>query len=199
MRAPSKVLFQKIGAVAGIAAPAVGFSCILAAIASYPAFSWTNNALSDLGIVSGVTGPLFNFGLYACGLLTLNFAIFSLYRYFTGNWVGKIGSVFFSTAALALIGIGIFNENFGETHFLFSVAFFVLLPISLFIITAAFALRHEQKNALLTIIVGIVAATPWILLFSIHYASNVAIPETASGLAGSAWIIGMAYKLLKQK
>ena len=48
---------HSIGIVAGIATPIVAFASILTAIASYPQFSWTNNALSDLGVVAGVTGP----------------------------------------------------------------------------------------------------------------------------------------------
>jgi len=51
---------ERIGAAAGIATPMLAFACIMSAISSYPSFSWTNNALSDLGIVPGVTGPLFN-------------------------------------------------------------------------------------------------------------------------------------------
>jgi len=190
---------QRRGAITGVLAPIVALACIFVAIVSYPKFSWTNNALSDLGVVSGITGPLFNFGLYAGGLLKINFAVFGLYRFFPENFVGKIGSALFSATALALIGIGIFNENFGETHYLFSVAFFTLLPISLFTITGAFALMHEKRKAFLTIIIGIIAAAPWLLLFSIHYVSNVAIPEMASGMTGSAWIIAMAYNLLKKK
>ena len=59
------LVYQKIGASSGIVAPIVAFVCILTAIASYPTFSWTNNALSDLGVVPGITGSLFNFGLLA--------------------------------------------------------------------------------------------------------------------------------------
>ena len=190
---------QRIGAATGILAPIVAFTCILLAIASYPKFSWTNNALSDLGIVSGVTGPLFNFGLCICGVLALSFAVFGLFGYFGKNLVDKVGAGFFAAATVALICIGVFNESFGETHYLFSVAFFVLLPISLFIITAAFAVGHQAKLALVTIAVAVAAASPWILYFTIHYVPNEAIPESISGLAGATWIIAVAYKIHKQK
>jgi len=190
---------QKIGAITGILAPILAFICILTAIASYPQFSWTNNALSDLGIVSGITGPLFNFGLYACGLLALNFALFGLFLYFRKNWIGKIGSVGFAAAALALISIGVFNENFKPTHYLVSVAFFILFPISLFIVTGAFALKHQAKMALFTTLIAIAAAIPWITYFTIHYVPGVAIPEFSSGLAGSIWIVTLGYKILKEK
>jgi hypothetical membrane protein len=74
MSTPRNVVYQRLGAFAGIVAPILGFSCILSAIATYAPFSWTNNALSDLGVVVGITGSLFNFGLVASGFLAFNFA-----------------------------------------------------------------------------------------------------------------------------
>ena len=186
-----------MGASAGIAAPILAFTCILSAIASYPTFSWTNNALSDLGIIPGITGPLFNFGLVASGLLAFNFAIFGLFTYLGKSWVGKIGSSFFAAATLALIAIGVFNESFSPTHYLVSVAFFMLAPISLFILTCAFWLAHQRRMAVFTVAVGVAAALPWLLLFAFNYVPNVAIPEFVSGLAVSAWAIVLGKKMLK--
>ncbi len=188
---------QRIGGACGIAAPILAFTCILIAIASYPAFSWTNNALSDLGIIPGLTGPLFNFGLYASGFLAFNFAVFGLFTYFGKRWVGKIGSVVFVATTLALMAIGVFNESFSPTHYLVSVAFFALAPISLFVITCAFAVAHQRGMSAFTCLVGIVAALPWLLQFAFNYVPNVAIPETVSALAVSVWAVILAAKMLK--
>jgi hypothetical membrane protein len=189
---------QRIGAATGILAPIIAFTCILLAIASYPQFSWTNNALSDLGVVSGITGPLFNFGLYTCGILALFFAVFGLFAYLEKNWVGKLGAAIFAAATIALICIGIFNENFSPTHYFASVSFFVLMPISFFIITAAFGMRQQTRMAVFTILIGIAAAIPWILYFFVHYVAGVAIPEFISGVAGAVWIITLGYSILKE-
>lgn len=197
MSAPRKVVYQRMGAAAGIAASMLAFACILTAIASYPGFSWTNNALSDLGIIPGITGSLFNFGLVASGFLALNFAIFGLFTYFGKSWVGRIGSAVFAAATLALMGIGVFNESFSPTHYFVSVAFFVLAPISLFVITCAFWLAHQRGMAVFTVLVGVAAALPWLLLFAFNYVPNVAIPEFLSGLAVSAWAIVLGKKMLK--
>lgn len=188
---------QRIGAATGILAPILAFTCILAAIASYPQFSWTNNALSDLGIIPGITGPLFNFGLYASGLLAFNFALFGLFTYLGKSWVGKIGAAVFAAATLALIAIGVFNESYSGTHYAVSVAFFVLIPISMFVITCASWLAHQARMVVFTVLIGIAAALPWLLLFSFHYVPNVAIPESASGLVVSAWTIVLGYKMIK--
>ena len=189
---------QRIGASSAIAAPILAFTCIIAAIASYPAFSWTNNALSDLGIIAGITGPLFNFGLYGSGFLAFNFAIFGLLTYFKKSWVGKIGAALFATTSLALMAIGIFNESFSPTHYIVSVAFFTLAPISLFAIICAFWLTHKNAKAAFTVIMGIAAALPWLLLFAFNYVPDVAIPEFTSGLAVSVWAIMLGYKMLKE-
>jgi hypothetical membrane protein len=193
-----KVAKQEIGAVAGLLAPVLAFTCILSAIASYPEFSWTNNALSDLGVVRGVTGPLFNVGLCTSGFLGLIFAVFGLITYLGKSFVGKVGASAFAAATVALIAIGVFNESFSGTHYAVSVAFFVLVPISLFIITCVFILAHQTQTAVLTVGIGIVAALPWVLLFAFHYVPDVAIPETISGLAVSAWTISFSYRILKQ-
>jgi hypothetical membrane protein len=190
---------QQIGAACAIAAPALAFACILTAITSYPAFSWTNNALSDLGIIPGITGPLFNFGLYASGLLAFIFAIFGLFTYLGKSWVGKFGAAVFAAATLALIAIGVFNESFSGTHYAVSVAFFMLTPTSLFIITIAFWLTHQKRMALFTVLAGVAAALPWLLLFAFNYVPNVAIPEFLSGLAVSIWAIVVGKKMLKPK
>ncbi len=193
------VTYQKIGGSSGIVAPVFAFICILSAIASYSTFSWTNNALSDLGVVPGVTSSLFNFGLLASGVLAFNFAIFGLYTYFGKSWVGKIGSVVFAAATLALIAISVFNEHFSPTHYVVSVAFFTLAPIALFILTVAFLLCHMRGLAAFTVAVGIAAALPWLLLFGYNYVPNVAIPEFLSGLGVSTWAIGLGIRMLRSK
>jgi len=190
---------QKFGAAAGIFAPIVAFTCILVAIASYPSFSWTRNALSDLGVVKGITGLLFNFGLCASGLLALSFAVLGLYAYLGKIWVGKIGAAFFAAATIALIAIGVFNEHYSGTHYAVSVSFFTLMPISMFIITCTFLLAHQGRMAFFTLSTGIAAALPWILLFAFKYVPNVAIPEFVSGIIVSAWTIILGHKMLKSR
>ena len=177
------------GAAAGVASPILAFACILAAIASYPQFSWTNSALSDLGVIAGLTGPLFNFGLYASGVLGFVFTVLGLLSLIGKSAVGKVGSSLFAAATVALIAIGVFNESFSGTHYAVSVAFFALAPISLFIITCAFAFEHRPRMAAFTVGVGVAAALPWLLQFAVNYVPNVAVPETVSGLAVSAWTI----------
>lgn len=188
---------RKIGAAAGFLGPVVSYIFIFSAIASYPSFSWTNNALSDLGIVPGLTSVLFTIGLLSGGVLALLFTVLGLYRFVRKNSLGKVGSGFFAVANTALVCIGIFNENYFIAHVVFSVLFFVSTPIALFVLTAAFNKKGNHNLMALSVATGVVAAAPWILRIAVAYVSNVAIPETISGLAVSLWIVVLSARILK--
>lgn len=185
--------------MAGFAAPFVAFVFILAAIASYPSFSWTGNALSDLGVVPGLTGWLFTVGLCGGGVLSLVFSLLGLYSYAGKSNIGKVGAIFFVAASFSLILIGIFNEHFRPTHYIVSVAFFFFAPLAFFTLTAAFYKMSKRVLAVFTVAAALVAALPWILQLTIHYVPEVAIPETISGLTVSIWVIVLSKFMLKPK
>jgi|AGTN01.2.fsa_nt_gi Predicted membrane protein len=190
---------RRVGAAAGFAAPVVAFVFISAAIASYPSFSWTGNALSDLGVVPGLTGALFTVGLCGGGILTLVFAALGLYGYAGDKTVGKAGAAFFAAAAFSLILIGVFNEHYRPTHYVVSVAFFASAPLAFFILTAALYLKRQRGLAAYTIVTGLVAAIPWILQLTVHYVPEVAIPEAVSGLTAAVWVVVLSKLMLKPK
>ncbi|MCL2173329.1 MAG: DUF998 domain-containing protein [Candidatus Bathyarchaeota archaeon] len=188
---------QRVGVVCGFVVPIVAFCCIGVAVLFYPEFSWFGNALSDLGVVSGVSAPVFNFGLLAAGLFCFFFAVFGLFDHFKDSFVGRVGSIVFAVAAVWLMAIGVFNESFWPIHFIVAAAFFVTLPFALLILTVALYRRQEVKLAVFTLISSFVAALPWLLLFIVRYVSNVAIPEIISSLTVSIWIVVLSYRILK--
>lgn len=194
---PKKSAWLRIGGSQGILAPVAGLVFISLAIATYPTFSWTNNALSDLGIVPGVTSTLFNFGLYLSGLFSVIFAV-GLYRFLDEHAIGKVGSIIFVAASLALEGIGAFPENMRPFHYIFSVAFFVLMPIALLVIATYFLKIRQKQMATFTLLAAFIAAVPWVLQFTVPYVSGVAIPEAISAVAGSVWTVVLGYKMLKE-
>ena len=188
---------QKIGAVTGLATPIVAFTCISISIASWPEFSWVDNALSDLGVAPGFTAPVFNFGLTTAGVLAFCFAVLGIYSLLSTRLAGKVGAAFFAAATVALTCIGIFNENFSPTHYIVSVAFFSLAPIGLFILTYALCRSNQRGLAAFSVVIGLIAAVPWILQLTINYVPNVAIPETISAAAISVWAVVLSAKILK--
>lgn len=183
--------------ICGILTPIIAFSFILSAIASFSQFNWFDNALSDLGVVSGITMWLFNAGLIVSGVLALAFGI-GLFGFLGKSAVSRVGCSVFVLSCLSLIAIGVFPESTGQTHLVVSVMFFALLPLSLLIIFVSLGLQRKIKAAAFTFVLSFAAALPWALEFTVHYASGVAIPETVSALTGSAWIITMGIWMIKR-
>jgi hypothetical membrane protein len=179
-----------------VLAPVVAFTCISLAINSAAGFSWVENALSDLGVMSGVTASVFNYGLIVSGLLGFVFAL-GVFVFLGEGVVSRSGAFVLVLAMVALAAIGVFPENVRPVHFLVSVAFFVFLPISMLIFSGAFWLREQVRMAVFTLVAAFAAATPWVLLLLVRYVSGVAVPEAASGLVAAVWAVVVSYKMFK--
>lgn len=202
-------MWLRVSGVCGVLTPVVAFTCISLSIASAPEFRWADNALSDLGVIPGVTAALFNYGLIVSGILGFIFAtsLFRVMRFFeifSANgkphllfYRGLVGALIFSLACLALIAIGVFPENVRYLHFFASVAFFVLLIGALGSLGIGFWQVRQRRLAVFTLLLGVVAAAPWLLLFWVRYVSGVAIPELISAIAGGVWAGVFGFKMLK--
>lgn len=186
----------KVSGVCGLVTPLVAFTCIAIAIANYPPFSWTDNALSDLGIQGGIVAPSFNVGLISGGLLGLVSAT-GLFHYLREGALGKFGALLFVVDTLALVAIGVFPENVKPHHYYASVAFFLLYPVSMLVIVAASLLAGRKKLGFFTLAAALFAAATWIFHWLVGFGSNVAIPELLSALASSAWSVVVGFKMLK--
>jgi len=173
--------------------PFIAFTLILLAIAYSPSFSWTENALSDLGVQEGVTAVLFNTGLMISGILGILFAA-GLFTLLQESLLGRIGALVFVLDMLALTAIGVFPESVEPLHFYASVTFFALLPVSMFLLGAAFLRMSRMKLGFFTFVTAMVAAIVWIVPFG----KGVAIPEALSGLSVSMWSVVLGFKMLKE-
>jgi hypothetical membrane protein len=193
-----KKFWLRIAGFFGILSPLLTFLLILFAINSYASFSWELNALSDLGVISGVTSYFFNFGLIIGGFLCLFFAL-GLFFVFNKMEFGRISVVCFFLSCCFLIAIGLFPENVKPIHYLVSVAFFLFLPLSLILVSFSFYFDKKLSWALFSILIAIITTIPWILNFSTDLFKAVAIPETISGLAVSVWAIIMGLRMLLDK
>ncbi len=197
MAKTADALWLKVAGICGFLTPIVAFAFIFSAISSYSEFSWLDNALSDLGVVAGVTSVLFNAGLIVGGVLCAVFAR-GLFVSLKERIIGKVGAFVFVLASISLFAIGVFPESVSPTHYIVSVMFFTFLPISMLITVGAFWLMHRTRMAVFTLLVAVAAATPWVLYFTVHYAPNVAMPEIVSALAGAVWAVVLSGKMLRQ-
>lgn len=184
----SRTLLRLAG-LCGVLAPALAFSMIALAISRSPWFSWTGNALSDLGAEER-SAPLFNSGLIAAGALLMPFA-FGLRFPLKRRALGNAGAIVLALTGAALCAVGIFPETVGDLHFYVSVAFFALLVVSLWLLGAALVQLGERGLGSLIAIAGFLAGIVWILPWP-----AVAIPEAIASLVASACCVALSLKLL---
>jgi hypothetical membrane protein len=181
----------------GLATPVITLACVFLAVGSSSRFSWTENALSDLGVQGPVTAAIFNTGLVLGGVLFALFIV-GLFIYMGKNLVGKGASALLFVASVSLICIGVFNESFGYVHYLVSVAFFVSLPLSLAVFVAAFWSGGKRRLSVFTLALAVVAALVWGLELTIQFVPGVAIPEIISGVAGAIWVWTLSFSMLTE-
>jgi hypothetical membrane protein len=173
--------------------PVIMVTSILLAISCSPWFSWKENALSDLG-VKGVAAILFNSSLIVGGLLVIIFAV-GLRKILMDRALGHAGTLILVLASANLCAVGIFPETVGAIHFYVSVAFFTLLPISLFLMGAAMIQRSSERNlGLFTFLVGLVAGAVW----TVPWGGGVAIPETLASLPAAVWSVVLGFRMFKR-
>ena len=177
-----------------MATPIIAFVFILSAIATAPKFSWTDNALSDLGVMTYPTNVIFNAGLIISGMLAMIFAV-GLYLSFNESVLGRCGATIFLFCAIALFAIGVFSENMEPMHVFASVAFFGLFPISMCVLMFAYFTLGSQKRAVFTITAAAFAALVWVVEFLFRYVPGVAIPETLSALSVSLWTMVIGFMI----
>ena len=91
---------------------------MVVAEALYPGYNISNNYVSDLGV--GPSASIFNFAIVLLGVLLVSGAYF-----YSKGIKGKILPAFIVLAGAGAIGVGVFNENFGSIHVLFSFVAFL--------------------------------------------------------------------------
>ncbi|TFF91852.1 DUF998 domain-containing protein [Candidatus Thorarchaeota archaeon] len=183
----------------GILGPVVALVCIAVAIPLSPWFTWSGNALSDLGNYDNglLVAALFNAGLVISGLSSFLFTLWFLAN--SKTLPTRIGMLLFAISEVFLILIGVFSENAGSIHFLVSVGFFATFPFAMWIVSIDFLRFHELRlfsvppllfpfASLYLWYITFTGTAPW---------SGVAIPEIVTALTAILWlyfICGMIYK-----
>jgi len=196
-----KVVMQKIAGLCGIICPLAALSFIALAISySLSWFSWTNNALSDLGgppPATAIAAVLFNSGLIIGGILGMMFAVGLMYT-LREQTLKFIGVFILFLATVSLIAVGVFPETAGRIHFYVSVAFFTLFPVSLLFIGSSMVKELSERTlGIATILFGVfavVSAAPLVLTD----VADIGIHELLAALSGSAWSIILGIELYKQ-
>jgi len=166
----------KAGAPLFLLAAVVFYSAIGISVTLSPWFSWTGNALSDLGNMGiSAVAPIFNGGLLLTGFLLIFYAFFCL-----------MSSAPRTAYLLALSGfamqlVGTFSEAYGSLHTYVSILLFVFLLIT----SIAYFFEKGERLALIVL----VAFIPWALYALGMFFEGAAIPELISSLVVIPWLV----------
>ena len=171
----------------GLIVPIIAYCCILTAIEISPWFTWTKNALSDLGANQG-SNIIFNTGLIISGLLLILYTTLIFKKY--SDIFGKIGAIILGISGFFLFLIGVFPEQYGIIHYDVSVGFFVTFPIGMIILGIEHYIRWKDWILLIWGIVAFIGSMIiWILIpWKAYGITGVAIPEFTSSLIGTIWV-----------
>ena len=176
----------------GIISPLFGFMIIAMSIWLSPWFSWTGNALSDLG-AEGLESVVFNSGLAMTAALLMMFSA-GLLEMTKGDIIGQVGGAIHLLSAGLLIGIGVLNITIEPWHYYVSVGFFTAMPLSALFI----GLFCYRKNMRFYTLIAWGSATLAVVIWLLPW-SSVAIPEALSVAYISIWQIIIAHWMYTRK
>ncbi|MCL5665807.1 MAG: DUF998 domain-containing protein [Candidatus Thermoplasmatota archaeon] len=173
--------------LAGTIGPVVTIIAIFVDIYLSPWFSWSKNALSDLGVHP--YSYIFNGSLIFEAAMNSVF-IYVLYRTLRKKR-GSLTLLFISGISLGLVGV--FNENSPyDLHLIFALIYFIVFPIAIIL----FVLRNDYfpgSISKISVVMAIIALAVIIVgilqVFSVLKISGVglAVPETVEAILLGAW------------
>ncbi len=194
-KAYSYVLPRLAGAL-GILGSVLSLALVLLATFLSPWFSWSVNALSELGISEQAW--LFNSAVFIGGTLTFLFDL-GLYRCLGRTRITKIGigSVMVSNISLALVGI--FTMNYIVWHAIVAASLFLFGPVGFLLI------GYDTKSSItrrLSLGCGVAALFAILILpivaLVLNFKIGFAVPEYGESLVVSVWTVYMSIRLLKR-
>lgn len=181
-----------VARASGVAAVAVAFAGILAAVASAPWFSWASNALSDLGVAGGLTATLFNYSLVAAGVLALPFAWWLATT--ADSRFGVLTAAGFAVTGGCMAGVGLFPSD-TSLHFPVAAGTYLGLTYTLALDASDAVVAGAPRRALAGLWGALGHLTMWLLWAVAGPAvgiSGLALPEVGGALLLAAWVVATA-------
>lgn len=180
-------LKERYFALFGVVGPLIAMFFIGASIFLSPWFSWSQNALSDLGhSINSTVAPIFNFGLLLAGFFVIYYSLTSLRSY------AKITSYFLAFSGVSLQFIATFDEVYGSLHFIVSVLFFIGLSFA----SVSYFL---EKKSILAVVALIINLFSWILYGLNVHNFGIAVPEAVSSIAAALWVAKSSFLLFNSR
>ena len=147
----------------GVISLATGWITITLSIALNPWFSFSKNALSDLGAIGVRFAYVFNTGLLVAGVFALLYAFFLLSSY--DGRLAALASSLFLFSAVHLVLIALFPEG-TYPHLFVSYEFFVSSGVAVLVFGSAFLAQRKTRLGIFFAVLSLVgfflaAVVPW--------------------------------------
>lgn len=180
----------------GLIGPLLTLILIFTDIAVSPWYSWSTNALSDLGVHT--YSYLFNGAVIIGGLSELIFFIYLgiKVKEFHGIYIVLV------IGSISLAMVGVFNEKSpDDLHLIFALLYFILFPVSAMIVGAR-TLRKRRGFSIYSVLSGLIALAVILygILFifkTIPHSVGLGVPETIEAIILAAWSGVVSISLIK--
>ena len=186
----------RIAGISGIIASTLPLIVIFASTVLEKSFSWSKNALSNIGVSQ--TAWLFNSALIIGGLLNLLFA-FGLRNYLGKKRLVKVGVSLLIVSSISLALVGVFTENCNIIHALVALGYLLLAPVGIIFIGQGEKNKQFGKVSLSLGITALLAifGLP-VITFVVNLQIGFAVPEFAESLVLSIWTFWVSLNLLRR-
>jgi len=161
-----KVFNPEVAMWFGIIAPICAVVFVGMSILLSPWFSWTDNALSDLGVSPAAL--IFNAGLVLTGILLSLFAI-AVARTERGSCYGFAAAICFLCASLGVVGVGVFTEAFINLHLLCAMLCGFSFLLSCLLFGVGWAVKRgvsRSKILIALILLGVIGGVSGFIVLS---------------------------------
>lgn len=171
----------------GVAGSLVGFAAVLLAALLSPRFSWTADAVSQLGAPGAAVPWVLNGGLVASGLVSLPFAR-AVWRD-GAHPVQRLGAAAFALAMASLALVGLFPVG-TDAHAPAAIAYFGLATVTLWVHGTGTVLAGAPRRGLAAIWLGIVHVLSWVAWAAgLRPGPGLAVPEMVGSVLFFAWVL----------
>jgi hypothetical membrane protein len=191
------LMFLRLTGVCGILGSTLPLFMVLLATFLSSWFSWSVNALSELGV--GEQAPLFNSAMLIGGALNFLFAL-GLLHYFDKEKLIRAGIVSIMISSFSLALVGVFTIDYHVLHGIAAFGYFVMAPAGFLLIGFG---TKEQTIKNLSFACGLVALLAILVLPAIIFVLPIrvgfAVPELVEGLIIAVWTVFMSARLFRQQ
>ncbi|RNJ26143.1 DUF998 domain-containing protein [Halosegnis longus] len=179
----------------GVVGVLVSFVAILTAVGTASWFSWAGNALSDLGVSSGVARPIFNYGLVATGVIALGF-VPALWQT-ADHLAHRVAVVPFVIAMVGVAGVGLFPSSQETPHAIAAITAYLAFMATPAVYGVGDLLVGARRRGVATIASALVHLGFWVVWATQlqDVLPGLAVPEFVGSTLFNAWVCYTAARL----